>query len=330
MREPTSGLPSDGFAGSLGGSCDLFNSAPSVAALQRYIRERQLSPSDCRWTRQRFMIVDDPGRQETSQAGTLGMGFSAILMSTLLYQAMAENRTLLATSSVLRNHRWAWCDDSSRDTSCYFEPFTRCEAELVGLSSMLRDDLLSPSGKRSASNHSRAIVRWRPARGRGNSPGTLHARVVRVALNEGVGTALKQWTRCVPRVGRSFWYAFAAWHVLLRFRPWVERRALEFLADHGVRLHESHTHPQRTGPQRHSVCRCTCADKIAAPCVCAAGPRAVRRGAGGGCGRAGRARRCGRRVHDRALSRRDGAPRRQARRGQGYRPLRVPAPSPKP
>ena len=84
--------------------------------------------------------------------------------------------------------------------------------------------------------------------------GTLGKQVVRLDLRadsianasssrHNVGMRLfVHWGMCIPLIGRSWWKS-ASWAVLLRFRAWVQARALDFLLGHGIRMLE---HPSDT------------------------------------------------------------------------------------
>jgi hypothetical protein len=89
----------------------------------------------------------------------------------------------------------------------------------------------------SDSQQNATIARWdAPSHGQAS----LDARVVRLHLTddptqETIFHIYRKWMHCVPSIGRSWWWG-ATWDVMLQFLPWVETRALQFLAEKGVRL----------------------------------------------------------------------------------------------
>lgn len=214
-REPPTSLPVGGVDGGRGG-CSWVDHAPRKELLLDFYRHAQ-APIDCR--RARLLVLDAFNSQS-------GMGFSFLGLHAIFMQSLAENRTLVASASLMRGHEWRWCTHDSASYGCYFEPWSRCEGD-IGLAAEYL------SGHR---NHA-TTPQWDAA---SFGKKTLNAPVVRLDLTDDDQQAIihmlyKKWTHCVPAIGRSWWWA-ATWDLLLEFQPFVQRAALEFLHDKSVRL----------------------------------------------------------------------------------------------
>ena len=197
--------------GVVAGSCAFVGRSPSRSALHAFYEEAQERCS----TTARVLLLDDLNEQT-------GLGFGFLALHAIFLQALSENRTLLPSSSVLRGETWRWCDEGPKDYSCYFEPWSSGECA---------------RGVASDNNNGNDIVRWDAA---SLGQASLHARVVRLRMTddptqETVFRIYRSWMHCVPGIGRSWWWG-ATWDILLRFKPFVEKAALDFLSSHGVRL----------------------------------------------------------------------------------------------
>ena len=217
-HEPGQSLAAEGVVLN---SCNWFTHAPSRRLLHNYYVARQ-SPTDCNSAR--FLLLDGFNDQS-------GLGFSFLSLHAIFLQALHENRTLVASPSVYQHgYGWRWCAGGYR---CYFENWSPCEESLaVQLSS---DKTAWPTWDIASYGQS-----------------TVHHRVVHIDLRQDnkqeiIHLLYRTWLRCVPAVGRSWWWA-ATWDVLLRFQPWVHHEALKFLQAHRVRVtrgSHSHAHSAR-------------------------------------------------------------------------------------
>ena len=223
-------------------SCAWFGHAPNRSTLVNHLRRSQ-NPSDC--SSARFMLLDEFNDQT-------GLGFSFLALHTILLQAVAENRTLLSTSSVLLPGAtpWRWCDEGVRDYGCYFEPWSSCAAQLAREQGR---SLFGSAGGVQTSLDGESTAGCPPGLTcRGGIPmwdgfGTerarragLQARVVRISLRDDhtqahIHRLYGAWMRCIPAIGRSWWFS-ATWDVLFRFTEGVERSARDFLRSKGVRI----------------------------------------------------------------------------------------------
>jgi hypothetical protein len=203
-HNPPASIASEGIAA---GSCSWFSRSPPREMLVRFLRSRQ-SPSGCMTQPTRLFLLDD-------FSSMTGLGFGFLALHTLLLQALSENRTLLPSSAVIRGEKWRWCDEPPRDYGCYFEPWSSaCDRMLPAT--------LVPT----------------PWDADGDGAASLSADVVRLSLThdntqERLFRIYRRWMHCIPAVGRSWWWG-VSWDILLRFRPWIDRRALDFLRAHGV------------------------------------------------------------------------------------------------
>ena len=201
------------------GSCSWFSRSPGLADLLAHYRAAQHLPELECGAASRFLLLDDLNEQT-------GLGFGFLALHAIFLHALSENRTLLPSSAVLHGQTWRWCGEGARDYSCYFEPWSS-------------GSCVRAVGAWAYGSGNASIVPWHaPSLGQAS----LHARVVRLRLTdeptqEVVFRLYRAWMHCTPAIGRSWWWG-ATWDILLRFAPWVERQALAFIADHGVRLTE--------------------------------------------------------------------------------------------
>eukprot|EP00966_Prymnesium_polylepis_P004707 108266-Prymnesium_polylepis.1 len=97
-----------------------FSQTDRAQVLEAYRRLQE--PDDCATAR--YLVIED-------WQGQTGMGFSFITLHTMLLQAMWERRTVVFASALLPNATWRWCDREAQDFSCFFEPWSSCEAHLA-------------------------------------------------------------------------------------------------------------------------------------------------------------------------------------------------------
>ena len=176
----------------------------------------------------RYLVIEDFNENN-------GLGYTFLVLHTILLQAMWERRTLVFASTLLHPplQDWRWCGTGTRDFRCYFEPWSHCEAYLSRRHYFQNASLskLIPHWEGSSKNleHRIVVLHQRKSRKRTQMWQIYHTwdNAFRHSRN---GSA--------PRMGRSWWWALS-FEVLLRFSPFIERQAIDFLERSGVRSDES-------------------------------------------------------------------------------------------
>ena len=197
-----------------------FRDTTDREAVLRLYRATQ-NPPDC--SRARYTIIDDFEPQS-------GMGFSFLVLQAYLQQSVQEGRVLIFASAVLQNATWRWCNKGPMDFSCYFEPWSRCEAYLAARYPL----------------DARSLPMWTfhgatgPAQFVYNPQSKDTKRRVERELYRAweSGCCARYWkgsnaSTAVSPMGKSWWWGMA-WDTLLTPKPFVERAASEFLASKGV------------------------------------------------------------------------------------------------
>ena len=167
----------------------------------------------------RFLVLEDFEDQT-------GMGMSFHFLHCMLLQSLWEGRTLVFSSSVVPGLRgkWRWCSEGSSDWSCYFEPWSPCEGYFSRrhFKPDIKSGPFTPWAATSQNLDKRIVVFWQ-ARDKSRQ---MMARIY------------KTWDDPLryhpPRMGRSWWFSIT-FSVLLRMTPFVERAAVKFLHEEGVK-----------------------------------------------------------------------------------------------
>ena len=190
------------------------------------------NPASCRAAR--YLVIDDFESRD-------GMGYTFLILQSYLQQAVAENRVLIFASAMATNSTWRWCagaEHGPMDFSCYFEPWTRCERYFT---------------ERTRTLNVHRLPRWNWDVGLSAAP-IVYLEQKDDSFRSAQTTLYRYWdSACCSRrwngtvrngsllatpMGKSWWFG-TAWDVLLKPKPFFERRANDFLASKGVGPNET-------------------------------------------------------------------------------------------
>ncbi|KAL3892981.1 MAG: hypothetical protein SGPRY_014592, partial [Prymnesium sp.] len=185
-----------------------FSQTDREAVLRRVLRHQ--NPIDC--ASARYLILEDFEMQT-------GMGFSFLVLHTILLQAIWEKRVLIFASSALPSATWRWCGDRSRDFGCYFAQWSRCEPYLKSRNFTSLNNISTWAPSEQSLREQSVIIRQAHDRRRKAMWHIYYA-----------------WdsTTKAPLMGRAWWWSIT-YDVLLRLRSDTQNQAHALMAKHGVR-----------------------------------------------------------------------------------------------
>jgi hypothetical protein len=147
-----------------------------------------------------------------------GMGFSFIVLHTIMLQAVWERRTLVFASAAFPGATWRWCGTGSQDFGCYFEPWSSCEKYIASKKFSSPDSV--PAWEPTEQNLGEQVVVLRQAHDR---------------MRRAMWKIYRTWDNMThaPLAGRAWWWS-VTYETLLRIRPEVQQQATTLMAQHGV------------------------------------------------------------------------------------------------